>query len=179
MEKDENRDKKIEQDIARGKQDLLNALLKQQNPLDNPDSMPSFGDIMKTPPAKGEFVSNMVEKISKADNADKSQDMPSLDLGMQILAQQRKIAGLKRKSPGKENDTPQIDKEEIKFRPIPIIAQSVPVVFPVRTINNIQIAPAVPAAAQPSPQQLIIADIVAKEILALSAIPITRSRPNQ
>jgi len=169
MEKDENRDKKVEQDIAKCKQDLLSAIRRQQNPLDNPDSMPSFGDIMKKPPANGEFVSNMVEKISKADNADKSEDMPSLNLGVQILAQQRKIAALKRKSPGKENDPPQMDKQEIKFRPIPIIAQPAPVVFPIRTAHT---APA-------SPQQLIIADIVAKEILALSALSMTRSRLSQ
>jgi len=173
MEKDKNHDNKVEQDIARGKQDLLNALLKQQNPLANPDSMPSFGDIMKNPPVKGEFVSNMVEKISKADSADKSQDMPSLDLGMQILAQQRKVAGLKRKSPGKENNPPQMDKQEIKFRPIPIKEQPNPVVFPIRSF---QAAPAGSAAAPASPQQLIIADIVAKEILALSSISMTRSR---
>jgi hypothetical protein len=176
MEKDENRDKKVEQDIARCKQDVLSALRKQQNPLDNPGSMPSLRDIMKNPPEKDEFVSNMVEKISKADKADKSQDMPSLDLGMQILAKQRKIAALKRKSPGKENTPPQMDKQEIKFRPIPIIAQPAPVVFPIRTAHTAAVSASVAAPA--SPQQLIIADIVAKEILALSAIPMTRSRPS-
>jgi hypothetical protein len=173
MEKDENRDKKVEQDIAKCKQDLLNAIRKQQNPLDNPDSMPSFGDIMKKPSANGEFVSNMVEKISKADDADKSEDMPSLNLGVQILANQRRVAALKRKSPGKENIPPQTDKQEITFRPIPIISQPAPVVFPIRTDQ------ATPVAAPASPQQMIIADIVAKEILALSALSMTRSRLSQ
>lgn len=173
MEKDKNHDNKVEQDIAKSRQDLLNAIRRQQNPLETFDSMPSLGDIMKKTPAKGEFVSNMVEKISNADKADKSQDMPSLDLGVQILAQQRKIAALKRKSPGKENNPPQIDKQELKFRPIPIKEQANPVVFPIRSF---QAAPAVSAAAPASPQQLIIADIVAKEILALSSISMTRSR---
>ncbi|MFA6186077.1 MAG: hypothetical protein WC770_02535 [Phycisphaerae bacterium] len=169
MEKDENRDNKTEQDIDKCRQDLLNSIRKQQNPLEISDSMPSFGDILKKPPAKSEFVSNMVEKISKADKADKAQDMPSLDLGVQILAQQRKIAALKRKSPGKENISPQTDKQEIKFQPVPIKAQPAPAVFPTRTVHTAGASPA-------SPQQMIIADIVAKEILALSAISMTRSR---
>jgi hypothetical protein len=172
MEKDENRDKKVEQEIARSRQDLLNAIRRQQNPLDNPDSMPSLGDIMKKPPANGEFVSNMVKKISKADKADKSQDIPSLDLGVQILAQQRKIAALKRKSPGREFDLPQTNKQEIKFRPIPVIEQPNPVVFKTKTAHT-------PPAAPASPQQMIIADIVAKEILALSAVSTTRSRQSR
>lgn len=176
MEKDKKIDNKVEQDIAKCRQDLLGAIRKQQNPLDNPDSMPSFGDILKKPPAKNEFVSNMVEKISKADKADKSQDMPSLDLGMQILAQQRKIAALKRKSPGKEDNPPQANKQEIKFQPVPIKTQPNPVAFTPRVTPVAVVA--APVAAPASPQQMIIADIVAKEILALSAVSMARSRPS-
>ena len=119
--------------------------------------MPAFEDILKNkasqshPPVQSagekEFVRQMVEKISHPQQQDRSSEIPSLDLGGQILAQQRKIATLKRKSPGQENNISQTSKQEIKPQPVQI--QSMP-----------------PAPA--SPQQKIIAEIVAKEILALA-----------
>lgn len=84
-----------------------------------------------------EFISKIVEKISRPRQQDRSGQIPSLNLGLQILAQQRKIAALKRKSPGQE-----VNPRPPQIKPMP--------------------------AAPASPQQLIIADIVAKEIMALS-----------
>ena len=90
-----------------------------------------------------EFVHQMVEKISRHQPQDRSSKMPSFNLADKILAQQRKIAALKRKSPLENNNQP-------PNQPKPVHISSVP-----------------PAPA--SPQQKIIADIVAKEIMALSA----------
>jgi len=156
MQNDESYDSQVEQDIKKCKQDVLSAIHQQQRPFDSPQAMPSFEDIMKSTPdkkvfldsAKKEFVSSMVEKISQANHQGRSAEIPSLDLGMQILAQQRKIAGLKRKSPEKGSDLQQVSKEKISFQPVRI--QSIP-------------------PAPPSPQQTIIAEIVAREIMALSA----------
>ncbi|MBU1518902.1 MAG: hypothetical protein KKE31_00690 [Planctomycetes bacterium] len=130
-----------------------------------PHSMPTFGDIMKninksprrpasretrgqedTP--KKEFVSEMVEKISRQDNEDFSTEVPSFNLGQQILSQQRKIAAFKRKSPLASNIS---DKTRQ-----PVLANPVP-------IQSIPQAPA-------SPQQKIIAEIVAREIQVMTAV---------
>jgi hypothetical protein len=154
-------DNRIEQDIAKCKQDLSNPAGAQnkQNSKSSSRVMPAFEDILKHkaeqmhPPIQSagekEFVRQMVEKISRSQQQDRSSEIPSLDLGGQILAQQRKIATLKRKSPGQENSAPQTGKQEIKPQPVQI--QSMP-----------------PAPA--SPQQKIIAEIVAKEILALAGV---------
>ncbi|MDD5134924.1 MAG: hypothetical protein PHP01_05890 [Phycisphaerae bacterium] len=157
MQNDKSYDSRVEQDIEECRQDVLRAIHQQQSPFETHQSMPSFEDIMKNTPdkeaapdsVKKEFVSNMVEKISQANRQDLSEEIPSLDLGMQILAQQRKVAGLKRRSPEKESDSQPSNKEKIPFRPARI--QSIP-------------------AAPPSPQQMIVAEIVAKEIMALSAV---------
>lgn len=90
-----------------------------------------------------EFVHQMVEKISRQQAEDRSNNMPSYDLADKILAQQRKVAALKRKSPLENNNQP--------------LSQPEPV--------QISIMPPAPA----SPQQKIIAEIVAKEILILSS----------
>lgn len=92
-----------------------------------------------------EFVSRMVEKISQKADADYSPQMPSFDLGQQILSQQRKIAALKRKSPISNTVSADIKK----LVPIKIMPLSMP-------------------EAPPSPQQKIIADIIAREIQALT-----------
>jgi hypothetical protein len=156
MQNDKSYDSRVEQDIEKCKQDVLGAIRQQQSPFDSHHSMPSFEDIMKNTPdkkvfpnsAKKEFVSSMVEKIHQANHQGRSAEIPSLNLGIQILAQQRKIAGLKRKSPEKVNDSQQAHKEKISSQPVRI--QSI-------------------SAAPPSPQQIIIADIVAREITVLSA----------
>jgi hypothetical protein len=88
----------------------------------------------------------MVEKISHPQQQDRSGEMPSFNLGQQILAQQRKIAALKRKSPG----------QEIKPQPVQIKSP---------LGDGLRQMPQAPA----SPQQRIIADIVAKEIMLLTS----------
>ena len=122
-------------------------------PKSTPPNMPTFGDIMKninksqdTP--KKEFVSQMVEKISRQDNEDFSTEVPSFDLGQQILSQQRKIAAFKRKSPLASNLSDET-RQPVSANPVPI-----------------QSIPPVPA----SPQHKIIAEIVAREIQALTAV---------
>jgi hypothetical protein len=138
----------------RTEQGVLEAV-RQQNLSPQPQNsksslhvMPAFDDILKGkalqahPPVVGagekEFISQMVEKISHPQQQDRSGEMPSLDLGQQILAQQRKVAALKRKSPGQE------------IKPQPAQIKSMP-------------------EAPPSPHQLIITDIVAKEIMVLAS----------
>ncbi|PKL47531.1 MAG: hypothetical protein CVV39_05550 [Planctomycetes bacterium HGW-Planctomycetes-1] len=119
-----------------------------RTPKTAPHGMPAFGDIMKNTDApKQEFVSQMVEKISRQDNEDFSTEVPTFNLGQNILAQQRKIAAFKRKSPLSPNVSEETRQPESKI-PVPI--QSIP---------------------QPpaSPQQKIIAEIVAREIEALTA----------
>jgi len=153
MEKGESSDGMVEQDIAKCREGVLVAIRQQQSPLESCDSMPTFGDIMKNRPIRSEFVSNMVEKISRSNQADKSENIPSLDLGMQILARQRNIAALKRKSPSQENNPPQTGKQELKPPPISIRMQ----------------LPHITHTTPASPQQMIIADIVAREILVFSA----------
>jgi hypothetical protein len=118
----------------------------------NVHDMPTFGDIMKDvnesqDTLKKEFVSQMVEKISRQNNEDFSTEVPSFNLGQNILAQQRKIAAFKRKSPLSPN-VPQETRQPESLIPVPI-----------------QSIPQVPA----SPQQKIIAEIVAREIEALTA----------
>jgi hypothetical protein len=152
-------DNRIEQDIARCNQDISNSAGEKtkQNSKSPPRVMPAFEDILKNkatqshPPVQSagekEFVRKMVEKISHPQQQDRSSQIPSLDLGQQILAQQRKIAALKRKSPGPLGDA--LRQQEIK----PQLIQ----------IKSMPQAPA-------SPQQRIIADIVAKEILALTGV---------
>jgi len=121
-------------------------------PKTTPRNMPTFGDIMKNTNKptqdtdKKEFVSQIVEKISRANEEDFSTEVPSFNLGRQILAQHRKIAALKRKSPLPSNSAS-------KTQP-PVSAKVVP-------IQSIPQAPA-------SPQQKIIAEIIAREILTLT-----------
>lgn len=158
--KNDSYDNRIEQDITKCKHDLSGTIGQQnkQNSKSSSRVMPAFEDILKNKAEQAylpvqsagekEFVRKMVEKISHPQQQDRSGDIPSLDLGGQILAQQRKIATLKRKSPGQENNVHQTSKQEIKPQPVQI--QSMP-----------------PAPA--SPQQKIIAEIVAKEILALAS----------
>jgi hypothetical protein len=119
--------------------------------------MPTFGDILKNKtsdanapiqdPGKKEFVSQMVEKISRSADEDFSSEVPSFNLGRQILAQQRKIAAFKRKSPS---------SPILPNKPLPV------------TLNIMPIQPISQAPA--SPQQRIIAEIIAREIQTLTAI---------
>ena len=162
-------DNRIEREIANCKQDLSNPAGQQnkQNSKSSSSIMPAFEDILKNkseqvhPPVQSagekEFVRQIVEKISRPQQQDRSSEIPSLDLGGQILAQQRKIATLKRKSPGQENSAPQTGKQEIKSQPVQIQSP---------LGDGLCQMPPAPA----SPQQKIIAEIVAKEILALASI---------
>jgi hypothetical protein len=119
-------------------------------------SMPTFGEIMrnKKPAAsipaqdsgEKEFVSRIVEKISRGDGQDFSTEVPSFNLGQQILSQQRKIAALKRKSPSSSEASNTQQSLSIKIPPIQSIPQT-------------------PA----SPQQQIIAEIIAREIQVLTS----------
>lgn len=152
--KNDSSDNRVGQDVTRHGENLSQASPQQnkspqpQNSKSSSRVMPAFEDILKNkvsqvhPPVQSagekEFVHQMVEKISSPQQQDRSGEMPSFDLGQQILAQQRKIAALKRKSPAQE------------IKPQPIQIKSMP-------------------QAPASPQQLIIADIVAKEILFLTA----------
>jgi hypothetical protein len=122
-------------------------------------AMPTFGEIMRNKkpvasiPAQDtgekEFVSQIVEKISRGDGQDFSTEVPSFNLGQQILSQQRKIAALKRKSPTSSDDVSNTQQSlSIKNPPIQSISQ----------------APA-------SPQQQIIAEIIAREIRVLTSAP--------
>ena len=147
-------DNRIEQDIARCNQDISKAAGQEKISSQSQKSksasrvMPALEDILKNkatqshPPIQSagekEFIRKMVEKISNPQQQDRSGEMPSFNLGQQILAQQRKIAALKRKSPGQE------------IKPQPVQIKSMP-------------------QAPASPQQRIIADIVAREILVLSS----------
>jgi hypothetical protein len=120
-------------------------------------TMPTLGDILKNKtsdadapiqdPGKKEFVSQMVEKISRSADEDFSSEVPSFNLGRQILAQQRKIATFKRKSPS---------SPILPNKPLPV------------TLNIMPIQPISQAPA--SPQQKIIAEIIAREIQTLTAI---------
>ncbi|MGD0785335.1 MAG: hypothetical protein ABR969_05935 [Sedimentisphaerales bacterium] len=119
-------------------------------------SMPTLEEILrnKKPAAyasiqdsgEKEFVSKIVEKISRGNDQDFSKEVPSFNLGKQILSQQRKIAGLKRKSPSPNDagNTP----------PSPSIK--------LPSIQSIQ-----PPA---SPQQQIISEIIAREIQILTSV---------
>jgi hypothetical protein len=119
-------------------------------------SMPTFEEILrnKKPAAyasirnsdEKEFVSKIVEKISRGDGQDFSEEVPSFNLGQQILSQQRKIAGLKRKSPS--------STDAGNTQPSPSIK--------LPSIQSIQ-----PPA---SPQQQIISEIIAREIKNLTSI---------
>jgi hypothetical protein len=156
-------DSHVDRDITKCDEDISNSAgqgdKSSQSQKSNSASriMPIFEDILKNktaqshPPVQSagekEFVRKMVEKISNPQQQDRSGEMPSFDLGQQILAQQRKIAALKRKSPLSPNDSP-TDKQQVR----PSASQ----------ISFMSQAPA-------SPHQRIIADIVAREILALSA----------
>ena len=170
MENDENNDKRTEQNVSKAVRQSNKSSLPQNSNLSKAESslhvMPAFEDILKDktiqsptlhsfsdgaahPPVAGasekEFISQMVEKISRSQRQDRSGEMPSLDLAKQILAQQRKIAALKRKSPGQEMI---LQPAQIKPTPLKDMTGSMP-------------------QAPASPQHLIIADIVAKEITAL------------
>jgi hypothetical protein len=119
-------------------------------------SMPTFEEIMRNKKAvantlpqesgEKEFVSRIVEKISRGDGQDFSTEVPSFNLGQQILSQQRKIAGLRRKSPS-SNDT-----ENTQLSP----SKKIP------SIQSISGAPA-------SPQQRVISEIIAREIRILTS----------
>jgi hypothetical protein len=162
MEND-NYDNRVEQDVARCKHDLSKAAGQQnkspqpQNSKSSSRAMPVFEDILKNkaaqthPPVQiagsKEFVRQMVEKIGHPQQQDRSSEIPSLDLAQQILAQQRKIAALKRKSPLQNNDS-SANKQQVHSE-----------------ASQTSFMPPTPA----SPHQKIIADIVAKEIMALSA----------
>ncbi|MGA2916510.1 MAG: hypothetical protein ABSE89_10840 [Sedimentisphaerales bacterium] len=134
----------------------LNKTSAVRHPQADLHNMPSIKDILKNKAANAhpavqnigkEFVRKMVEKISNSQQQDRSAEIPSLDLGQQILAQQRKVAALKRKSPLSQNDS---------SKAVRLIRQSV---------SHISFMSQAPA----SPQQRIIADIVTKEILILSS----------
>ncbi|MEN6386680.1 MAG: hypothetical protein ABFD79_15990 [Phycisphaerales bacterium] len=97
---------------------------------------------------KPEFISDIVGKISHAKDEDYTDGMPAFDLGQQILAQQRKIAALKRKSPSAANS-----------------------VQPTKPAAAPKIKPFEALIEQPmSPQQRIIADIIAREIQILTSL---------
>ncbi len=144
--------------MERGIADLSEAVGQQREPAKSQkgkipiQTMPTLEDITSQkvfdahPPVQSangkEFVHQMVEKISRQQPQDRSSKMPSFDLADKILAQQRKIAALKRKSPPQNDNQP-------PSQPKPVQISSMP-----------------PAPA--SPQQKIIADIVTKEIMALS-----------
>ncbi|MBN1787398.1 MAG: hypothetical protein JW806_03285 [Sedimentisphaerales bacterium] len=146
--------KQMEQDI----QNLTEDVRQQNNPSKSQKqktparTMPTLEEITghKNPETHSplqsnnskEFVHQMVEKIGRAQPEDRSSQMPSLNLADKILAQQRKIAALKRKSPPENNNQPSSKPEPVH-------------------INSMPSPPA-------SPQQKIIADIVAKQIVALS-----------
>ncbi|MFA5292266.1 MAG: hypothetical protein WC496_04440 [Phycisphaerae bacterium] len=122
-------------------------------PKTTPRNMPTFEEMMKSTNKptiqdtdKKEFVSQIVEKISRANDEDFSTEVPSFDLGQQILAQHRKIAALKRKSPLPSNPASKTQ---------PAVSTKV---VPIQSISH---APA-------SPQQKIIAEIIAREILTLT-----------
>jgi hypothetical protein len=120
-------------------------------------SMPTLGEIMRnkksaayTPiqdSGEKEFVSKIVEKISRGDGQDFSEEVPSFNLGQQILSQQRKIAGLKRKSPSSNDAGNTQPSPSIKLPSIQSISQ--------------------PPA---SPQQQIISEIIAREIKNLTSV---------
>ena len=161
MEND-NYDSQFDRGIEECNSDILKAAgqenMSSQSQKSKPvlHVMPAFEDILKNkaahiyPPVRNigkEFVSQMVEKISNSQQQDRSGEMPSLDLGQQILAQQRKVAALKRKSPSSPNGKAKTSSQvQLSATHIDFMSQ----------------APA-------SPQHRIIADIVAKEILILSS----------
>jgi hypothetical protein len=112
---------------------------------------------MQNEEKKGEFISDIVGKISNAKDEDYTEGMPTFDLGSQILAQHRKIAAMKRKSPGSPA-TP---------APAPVAIEKVQAKKPV----PIQIKSFHAMVEQPmSPQQRIIADIIAREIQILTSV---------
>jgi len=107
---------------------------------------------------KKEFISDIVGKISHAKDDDFSEGMPTFDLGQQILSQQRRIASLKRKSPGSATPAPVV-------APVAVEKPQSPKPAPIKII------PFPTMIEQPmSPQQRIIADIIAREIQALTAV---------
>jgi len=71
---------------------------------------------------------------------DKSSDIPKFDLAEQIMAEQRKIAAIRRKGPGKKNKAPQ---QKQKVEPIAYNIKQQPIL---------------------SEQEQIIAEIVARDI---------------
>lgn len=160
-------DSHVDRGIAECNRDISNSAGEKtkQNSKSALRVMPALEDILKNkatqshPPVQSasekEFVRKMVEKISNPQQQDRSGEMPSFDLGQQILAQQRKIAALKRKSPGPLGDA--LRQQEIKPQPVQI--KSAPLK------NMAGSMPQAPA----SPQQRIIADIVTKEILVLTS----------
>ena len=119
-------------------------------------SMPTLEEIMRNKKSAAyasirnsdekEFVSKIVEKIRRGDGQDFSTEVPSFNLGQQILSQQRKIAGLKRKSP--------LSNDAGNTQPSPSIK--------LPSIQSIQ-----PPA---SPQQQIISEIIAREIKNLTSV---------
>jgi len=148
----DNFDNQVERGIAEYNGDITGSVFKINTPL---HSMPSFEDILKNKPSKlhpisinigKEFVAKMVEKISDSGSQNRSEEIPSFNLGEQILAGQRKASALKRKSPSSSNGALKADK-------------------PVQQEAVKSFASAAPA----SPQQRIIADIVTREILLLSS----------
>jgi hypothetical protein len=114
---------------------------------------------MQNEEKKGEFISDIVGKISNAKDEDYTEGMPTFDLGSQILAQHRKIAAMKRKSPGSSASAP-------AHTTTPVAIEKVQAKKPV----PIQIKSFHAMVEQPmSPQQRIIADIIAREIRVLTA----------
>ncbi|MCE5341129.1 MAG: hypothetical protein LLF92_08385 [Planctomycetaceae bacterium] len=150
---------------------------------------------MQNEEKKGEFISDIVGKISNAKDEDYTEGMPTFDLGSQILAQHRKIAAMKRKSPGSPASTPTptpapaaAKAQAIKFVPVKILpfqkSEPIPSDFVVQAstreivsnkiqnLGDFRVAPKQSSGAplQPmSPQQRIIADIVAREIKVLTS----------
>ncbi len=123
---------------------------------------------MQNEDKKGEFISDLVGKISKGKDEDYTEGMPTFDLGAQILAQHRKIAAMKRKSPG----SPASAAPAPAPAPAPIAEkiQTLPAANKPIKFVPVKIIPFQPIVEQPmSPQQKIIADIIAREISILTA----------
>ncbi|MDO8302430.1 MAG: hypothetical protein Q7T18_04220 [Sedimentisphaerales bacterium] len=81
-------------------------------------------------------------------------EVPDFDLAEQIMAEQRKMVGNRRKGPG----SPRVDIKEEKSTPVNIPDQHAVVAMPSAPIRIVA------AEAPMSPQQKVIADIVARDI---------------
>ncbi|MCD4830306.1 MAG: hypothetical protein K8R02_00690 [Anaerohalosphaeraceae bacterium] len=139
-----------------------------------PDTMPAYDQILKqddeilTPPAvdslaSGEFVKNMVEKLSEAPSKIASgSSIPRFGLVGGILSEERKLAsqGRNRKKPVALS-VPQPQQSLKSPQKTEPLARPEPVVFKQPSFS----------APPQSPQHRIISEIVAKEITFLLAMP--------